>query len=330
MRGLPSCWHWPLWLLLATAPVLAHEVRPAYLELNQLDADNYDVLWKVPARGERRLALYVRLPGDCTGTEPGARLVGGAHIERWRVTCPGGLGGSEIAIEGLAATRTDVLARVQRVDGTSQTARLTPDATAFTVGLAPTFQGQVRAYTTLGIEHILLGIDHLLFVLGLLWLVRGAWALVKTITAFTVAHSITLAAATFGWIRLPVAPVEAAIALSIVFVAVEAVKLRRGDIGLAARFPWLIAFGFGLLHGLGFATALERIGIPEAEIPLALLFFNVGVEIGQLGFVLVVLTAVHALGRLQLRLPGFANAAALYLVGSVAAYWFVDRTLAMV
>ena len=322
-----------LWLLIAccaAGQVLAHEVRPGYLELRELDAQHYDVLWKVPAKGDKRLGLYVRLPDNCRGTEPATRFVGGAYIERWRIDCDGGLSGREIAIDGLSGTRTDVLSRVQRLDGGSQTVRLTPRSVVFKVSGTASTWDLVRSYTALGIEHILLGVDHLLFVLGLLWIVRGPWMLVKTITAFTVAHSITLAAATFGWIGAPVRLVEAAIALSIVFVAVEAVKVARGEGGLAARHPWVVAFGFGLLHGLGFASALAGLGIPPAEVPLALLFFNVGVEIGQLGFILVVLTAVRSLRMLQFHWPSWSRGVAVYLVGTLAAFWFVERTAAMI
>jgi hypothetical protein len=207
--------------------------------------------------------------------------------------------------------------------------RLTPHAVVFKVSGTASTWDLVRSYTALGIEHILLGVDHLLFVLGLLWIVRGPWMLVKTITAFTVAHSITLAAATFGWIGAPVRLIEAAIALSIVFVAVEAVNVARGEGGLAACHPWVVAFGFGLLHGLGFASALAGLGIPPAEVPLALLYFNVGVEIGQLGFILVVLAAVRLLRMLRLKWPHWSQGVAVYLVGTVAAFWFVERTVAM-
>ena len=313
----------------AAGTVIAHEVRPAYLEVRELDAGRYDLLWKVPARGDRRLALYVRLPDTCRGTPPATRFVGGAYIERWRAECDGGLGGREIAIEGLSSTRTDVLARLQRRDGGSQTVRLTPENVVFTVTASPSAWNVVRTYTSLGVEHILLGIDHLLFVLGLMLIVRGVWALVKTITAFTVAHSLTLAAATLGWIGVPVAPVEAAIALSIVFVAVEAIKIQRGEGGLTVRYPWVVAFAFGLLHGLGFASALSQVGIPEPEIPLALLFFNIGVEIGQLVFVLLVLALGWALRHAAVHMSRWGEAVAVYAIGTVASFWFVERTVQM-
>ncbi len=263
-----------------------HELRPAYLELREVAANTYDVLWKVPARDDRRLALYVVLPRHCHGSEPAARFIGGGYVERWTVTCVAALIGDTVSINGLEATRTDVLARFERVDGSAQTVRLTPAQNNFAVEAAPSMLQLARSYTALGIEHILLGVDHLLFVLGLIWIGRGPWRVVKTITAFTVAHSLTLAAATLGWVGVPEAPANAAIALSIVFVAVEMVKLERGEAGLSARMPWVMAFGFGLLHGFGFAGALTSLGLPPHEIPLALLFCNVGVELGQLGLAL--------------------------------------------
>jgi hypothetical protein len=181
-------------------------------------------------------------------------------------------------------------------------------------------------YLGLGIEHILLGIDHLLFVLGLLLIVRGAWMLIKTITAFTLAHSITLALATLGFVEVPSPPVDAAIALSIMFLAAEILRARQGRPGLAARAPWVVAFAFGLLHGLGFAGALSQLGLPPREIPLALLFFNVGVEIGQLMFVAAFLGLAWALRQLRVRWPHPAALLPGYAIGTLAAFWFIERT----
>jgi hypothetical protein len=316
-------------------PVQAHEVRPGYLELRQIDAETWDLLWKVPAKGDRRLALYVKLPASCHNGESGTRFIGGAYVERWRTRCSSGLIGREIGIDGLPATRTDVLARVSRSDGTTQTVRLTPSAPAFTVSAAASGWQVVRTYLSLGIEHILLGIDHLLFVLALLFLV-GNWSrLVGTVTAFTLAHSLTLAAATLGWIRMPPAPVEAVIALSIVFVAAEILHTRQGRAGLAARSPWVVAFVFGLLHGLGFAAALRETGLPEHAIPLALAFFNVGVEVGQLLFIGTVYLLLWLPGSLVNPATGARNpwrqaerisVPAAYLVGTVAMFWVFERS----
>jgi hypothetical protein len=209
-------------------PAQAHEVRPGYLELNALDAHAWDVLWKVPAKGNLRLGLYVRLPEGCEETEPVVRSVGTAQVERWRATCPDGLIGQSVRIDGLAATRTDVLARIKHLDGTTQTARLTPGDPVFQIARSPSQLEVATTYLSLGVEHILFGIDHLLFVLALLFLV-GSWRqLVGTITAFTAAHSLTLAAAALGFVHVPQAPVEAAIALSIVFVTTEVINKAAG------------------------------------------------------------------------------------------------------
>lgn len=186
------------------------------------------------------------------------------------------------------------------------------------------------AYVQTGIEHILLGVDHLLFVLGLIWIVRSRWMLIKTITAFTVAHSLTLAAATFGLVGVPERPVNALIALSIVFMGVEIVKLRHGQVGLTARHPWIVAFAFGLLPGFGFATALTILGLPPGDLPLALLAFNVGVEIGQIAFVSLVLALIWAFRELQLRWSRWSESIPAYTIGGIAAFWFIDRTLLII
>jgi hypothetical protein len=225
---------------------------------------------------------------------------------------------------------TDVLVRVQRSDGGVQTARLTAADPAMSVSDSSTSLGVSRSYLGLGIEHILLGIDHLLFVLGLLLIVRNAWLLVKTIAAFTVAHSLTLAAATLGWVRVAQAPVEAVIALGILFLASELAKQRHGQIGLMERYPWVVAFIFGLLHGLGFAGALRKVGIPERDIPLALLTFNVGVEIGQLLFIGAVLVFIAALRRLRVSWPAWTDMISPYVIGSVAAFWSIQRVASFV
>src|SRR6201991_4430370 len=195
---------------------------------------------------------------------------------------------------------------------------------------APTLQTWVelaRTYANYGIDHILLGADHLLFVLGLIWIVGGGWRLVKTITAFTVGHSASLAAAAFGLIGVPERPLNACIALSIVFVGVEIVKQQRGEIGLTARYPWAVAFTFGLVHGIGFASALAGLGLERRLLPAALLFFNIGVEIGQLAFVLLVLALIWAHRRLDAVLPRWGNALPAYAIGSVSMFWFLGRLL---
>ena len=327
-----------LLLLLAVAPLPianAHEVRPGYLEVRQVDAEAFDVLWKVPAKGEYRLRMHARLPKECAGAPNQGSFVGGAFIERWRATCPGGLVGRSIDIEGLSATRTDVLARIEWSDGTTQAVRLTPEQTSFVAQAAPGALAVSKTYFVLGVEHILLGIDHLLFVLGLLFLVGNWRRLVATVTAFTVAHSITLAAATLGLVHVAQAPVEATIALSIMFVAAEIIHGAHGQPRLATHAPWLVAFVFGLLHGFGFAGALREIGLPQKDVPLALLFFNVGVEAGQLLFIVAVVAVFTVLTRL-VRRQGSHNhgpwhaetllrTPVAYAIGSVAAFWTVQR-----
>ena len=212
----------------------AHEVRPGFLEIRALGADSFDVLWKVPANGEYRLAMYVELPAKCTGAPTSGNFAGGAFVEHWRATCPGGLFGERISIDGLSATRTDVLARFARRDGTTQIARLTPESTSFEVTASPGRLDVAKTFFMVGVRHILLGVDHLLFVLGLMLIVANSWMLVKTITAFTLAHSITLAIATLGYASVPVPPFNAAIALSVIFVAAEIV--RAGAAGPVSRF----------------------------------------------------------------------------------------------
>lgn len=308
-------------------PAFAHEVRPAYLEMIQQDAETWDLLFKVPAAGEDlRFGLYLELPADVQRVgPPTGGFSGRAHVERSTIKRPGGLDGAEIAVDGLSATLTDVLVRLERLDGSGQMLRLKPDSPSFVVEPVPGRLQVAATYIGLGVEHILLGIDHLLFVLALLILADSLRRLIWTITAFTVAHSITLAAATLGWVAVPPPPVEAVIALSIVFVAAEIIRARQGRPGLAQRVPAVVAFIFGLLHGFGFAGALGEIGLPQQQIPLALLTFNVGVEIGQLLFVGAVLLLARIPGMLRLAVPAWWPQAAAYAIGSVAMFWVIER-----
>ena len=313
-------------LCLAAGAAGAHEIRPALLVLRETEPERYDVEWRVPALGESRLAIDVRLPDSCVPvTTHSESLVAAMHVQRWSVRCAGGLGGQRVAIEGLPETQTDVLVRVVRADGGVQTTRALPSEPAFVVATSSSSLDVAATYLRLGVEHIATGADHLLFLLALLILVESTRRLVATITAFTVAHSLTLAAATLGWVHVPPAPVEAVIALSIVFLAAEIVRTREGRPGLAASRPWLAAFAFGLLHGIGFAGALARLGLPEHAIPLALLFFNVGVELAQLLFVAALLGVVGALRRLPLARAPLAWRAPAYAIGAIAAYWTIAR-----
>jgi hydrogenase/urease accessory protein HupE len=320
-----------LGLLLALQGVsLAHELRPGFLQITQNGTETYDVRFKVPARGDMRLGLYVRLPDECADTVPArTERTGTAIVESRVVSCPGGLAERRVSIDGLVGTFTDVVARVELADGAVQGARLTPDEPYFTVAAAPTWLDTARTYFLLGVEHILLGVDHLLFVLALLVLVRNTWMLLKVITAFTVAHSITLAVAALDIAQIPQAPVEAVIALSIMFVAAETLPQRRNGHDLVNKAPWIIAFAFGLLHGLGFGGALKEIGLPQSDVPLALLTFNLGVEAGQVLFVVAVLGLKAVLDRvLELKWP-WARTAIGYGIGSLAAVWFVERVALM-
>ena len=321
-----------LTLFCLTVPhaALADVFRPAYLELKQRDADTFDVLWKVPAVGDTmRLGIHVRFPAGTTNvTEPRGTFVTGAFVERWTIRRPGGLAGVEVEIDGLPGSITDVLARVERLDGTTQVARLLPQRPRFVVEGPAGGAGVAWTYLTLGIEHILAGVDHLLFVLALVLIVAGRSRLLWTITAFTIAHSLTLALATLGFVHVPQPPVEAAIALSIVFVAAEIVHGLQGRPGLTARAPWVVAFVFGLLHGLGFAGALAEVGLPVGAVPLALALFNVGVEIGQLMFVAVVWATLMVLSRSPVSQRAWARALPPYAIGAIAMFWVIERVLA--
>jgi len=308
--------------------VSAHEVRPAYLELRQTGPETYDVLFKVPGGGENlRLGLYAELPADCVKlAAPRSAFVNNAFTERFSVRRAGGLAGGTIEIKGLSATTTEVLVRLERLDGRSQVVRLSPDKASFVVEAAPSRWRLSATYLRLGRDHILLGVDHLLFVLGLLLIVPNRWMLLKTITSFTLAHSLTLAVATLRYASAPVLPLNAAIALSILFLGPEIARYRRGESSLAIRHPWVVAFAFGLLHGFGFASGLNTIGLPHGEIPVALLFFNVGVEAGQLGFVVLVLLLERSFRALEIRWPQVIQLAPGYAVGSLGAYWTIQRT----
>jgi hydrogenase/urease accessory protein HupE len=313
-------------LLLAEAH--ADEARPGYLQLTLEDQDKVSLLLKVPALGNKRFGLYPALPENCEAVgSPVAYFENNAYTERATYRCKGGITGQKIGIDGLSGTMTDVLARIERPDGTTQVARLTPSAPSFIVTATPDMATVATTYLKFGTAHILSGNDHLLFILALLILVTGTRTLIWTITAFTVAHSITLAAATLGLVEFPQAPVEAVIALSIVFVASEIIHARNGRPGLTQRRPWAIAFTFGLLHGFGFAGALTEVGLPEQAVPLALLFFNLGVELGQLMFVGAILVLI-ALGKYLLKSPPkWMPTATAYTIGIIASYWTIERVI---
>jgi hydrogenase/urease accessory protein HupE len=323
-----------LLLLEAVVPARADEFKPGYLQLTQLDRETYDVLWKIPAIDEATtLKVKPQFPeGTETLTQVHSTFSRGITVQRWRIRVPNGLDGKAIVFLQLSETRIDVLARLVRLDGTVQLERILPVSPSF-VGRPSLGRVEVgRTYTILGIEHILSGFDHLLFVLALVLLVRGTRRLLVTITAFTVAHSLTLAGATLGWLQVPGPPVEAAIALSIVFVASEIVHTRQGRYSVTQHYPWVVAFTFGLLHGFGFAGALAQVGLPQSSIPIALLFFNAGVETGQLMFVGAVLAVIAVgwrTGRwLRFWPPVWLWRIAPYAIGALASFWLVERVAA--
>jgi len=315
-------------VLIGVRHAQAHELRPGYLEVRQTGPETFAVLWKVPARGDLRLGLYLQLPDNCTpAAEPLRFQTADAYTERTTLTCTGGLEGRRIAIEGLTATLTDVLVRLVRTDGSAQSVRLTPSAPSLVVAAVPSRFQVAATYLRLGVEHILMGVDHLLFVLGLLLIVHDRWMLLKTITSFTVAHSLTLAVATLGYASAPLLPLNAAIALSILFLGPEVVRARGGDTSLTLRHPWVVAFAFGLLHGFGFASGLTSMGLPRAEIPVALLLFNLGVEAGQMLFVWLIMLLERAFRTLEIRWPHWVEAVPAYTVGTLGAYWTLQRTV---
>jgi hypothetical protein len=311
--------------IVAVAPAAAHEVRPAYLAIEEDAPGEFNVLFKTPMRGDMRLDLSVAFSGKVENLTPiVSRTTGDAMVQTWRLRAIEPLAGQSIVIDGLPTTLTDALLRVGFADGNTFVERLTPASPQATIPDSQSSLEVAVTYLGQGIEHILFGFDHLLFVAALL-LIIGDWrVLLKTITAFTVAHSITLTLATFGLVTLPSGPVEALIALSIVLVAAEAVRMRRGETSLAINFPWIVAFAFGLLHGFGFAGALRELGLPQGDIPLGLFSFNVGVEIGQLIFVAAVLATLRGI-RPLFAMPKQGFTAAAYAIGIIASFWVIER-----
>lgn len=308
-------------LAIAAGPAMAHETPIAVLELKERQHGQFFMRW-IFSSSKGQEPPTATFPEHCTVSP--ALLDCGDR----------GLVGT-LVINELGTQYTGAVIRITRRDAPAQSFALTgsnPSVT-FVANPGSSFAAKVdiaRAYVQIGIEHILLGVDHLLFVLGLMWIVRSRWMLIKTITSFTVAHSITLAAVTLGFVGVPERPVNASIALSIVFIGVEIVKLQRGEVGFTARHPWTVAFAFGLLHGFGFASALTALGLPPGDLPLALLSFNVGVEIGQVSFVLLVLALGWALRTLEVRWPRWSEPIPAYVIGSFAAFWFIARMIPII
>jgi len=314
--------------MLAVPLARAHEARPGFLELRQTGPETYSFLWKKPTGGEVEIQIAPVIPEECRLVTPDRQqLTPGALIVRGTLQCRDGIAGKTIAIAGLESTITDVLVRVHHADGRLESHLLRPTGPFVTLGAATTGLERARGYLQLGIQHIVLGVDHLLFVLGLLLIVKDRWMLVKTISAFTLAHSITLAIATLGYASAPLPPLNAAIALSILFLGPEIVRSWRGETSFTIRHPWVVAFAFGLLHGFGFASGLTALGLPQAEIPLALLLFNVGVEIGQLAFVFLVLLLERSFRVLEIEWPHWVEAFPGYAVGALGAFWTIQRAV---
>lgn len=308
---------------------IAHDARPAYLEIRQTSLTRYNVLWRIPVMAGMPLPVVLRLPeGVRNVTDPVVRELSDSLVERRVIEAPAGLAGQRIEFPGLQGTIADVLVRFQATDGDTITTLVRGSQPWIEIA-APT-GGPFAIFTAFvnhGIEHILFGYDHLLFVLALMLIVRDLRALILTITAFTLAHSITLALATLGVVHAPGPPIEAAIAFSIVLVAAEVVRKRAGIPSLTAERPWLIAFCFGLLHGFGFASALSEIGLPRGDVPLALFAFNIGVELGQLLFVVSVLAGAAIVRKVDVRRAFLDKAVRLapYVIGSLSAFWFFER-----
>ncbi|MDL2410073.1 HupE/UreJ family protein [Rhizobium calliandrae] len=319
-------------LALPPAAARAHEVRPAYLQIDEITPGRYQLLWRTPVLAGMRLPVVLRLPGDVQDVvEPSAVELSDSLIERHVLDADSkGLTGDRIEFVGLQTTITDVLVRVQLSDGRHSTTLVHPSKPWVDITTSQGALAVAAAYLSHGVEHILFGFDHLLFVLALILIVRNRRVLLWTITAFTVAHSITLSLATLGVVHVPGPPVEATIALSIILLACEIVRQRRGEPSLTAQKPWLVAFTFGLLHGFGFASALTDVGLPQADIPLALFSFNVGVEAGQLMFIAAVLAVVAIARRVYLppTVEQHALPVAAYAIGTMAAFWFIVRTAA--
>ena len=331
-RGAAYFWVLVLLLMAGVSGVsFGHESQPGSLEIRQLAPARYEVVWRAPIYYGKPHPAELALPEEWkTLGEPTIRQLADSAVHRRIVEVPGeSIDGSVIRFPGLEKTITDVFVRVSRLDGSESTSIVRPPGPSVELrGERPWYVSSID-YLALGFHHILMGIDHLLFVLGLLIIVGGRGMLIKTITSFTIAHSITLAIATLGYAQVPGPPLNAAIALSILFLGPEIVRVWRGQTSFTIRHPWVVAFAFGLLHGFGFATGLSTAGVPKAEIPLALLTFNVGVELGQIAFVVLALLCYRSLKVLKFSWPRWVEFGPGYAIGSLGAFWFIQRTWMM-
>jgi hydrogenase/urease accessory protein HupE len=306
----------------------AHEIRPALLNITETEPGWFEVMWKVPIfEGEVLDVTPVFPAGFKMIGMPSNNILPGHIIQYFSVQYVGedAIAGKEIVIEGLSSLQIDVLVQMVLIDGSRYSAILKPAAPIYIFPKIGSKSEVAYSYWIMGIIHILSGFDHLLFVLALLLIVVNKWKLFKTITAFTLAHSVTLALATLGLVNVPPGPTEAVIALSIVFLAGEIMNIHRGKYSITQQYPWIVAMFFGLFHGLGFAGALTNIGLPQAEIPIALLMFNLGVETGQIMFLLAVLLVWAIIKRLNIKWPVNAWKWMPYAIGSLAAFWTIER-----
>lgn len=313
-------------------PTCAHESQPGSLGIVQIAEDRYQLTWRAPIYYGKPHPAQLVLPEEwqTLGTPTQRRRPDAIVFQRLISTNGENIQGSVLRFPGLESTITDVFVRLSRLDGTEMTAVASPTKPYVTLrGDRPWYQ-TAGEYLQLGFNHILLGVDHLLFVLGLLLIVSGRMRLVKTITSFTIAHSITLGMATLGYASVPTPPLNAAIALSILFLGPEIIRSYRGESSLTIRYPWLIAFAFGLLHGFGFASGLSTSGMPKGEIPWALLWFNIGVELGQLLFVFIIVALIKSFVTLEIRWPRWSRYLPAYSVGGLGAYWTIQRTVLIV
>ena len=320
-----------LWIFFLSS-VLADEIRPAFLELTQENETSYKVLWKKPSQGEAKRALKLEPLFPKSAKIIGVKKITktlSATLESYVLEESGALINQPITIQGLEATSSDVLVRVHYMDGETEFIRVLPESPSFTLTHESGFFNMASTYFILGVEHILEGFDHLLFVLVLLLLVGNIRVLIWTITAFTLAHTITLMMASLDMIYFSSRAVEATIALSIVFVAAEVIYAMRGRAHMTKKYPWVIAFGFGLIHGLGFAGALKEIGLPQNEIVPSLIFFNVGVEVGQLLFVASVIAVGWVFKSLANKYLYTAKMVVSYIIGITATVWLLQRVLAV-
>ncbi len=325
MRFILSVVFGLLGLLLLSTNGWADNMRPASLTITAVDSSHFNITWKVPAIGDKRLKLSVNFDQKSQLSQPKqAQFFANAHIETWQIQRIEGLTGIQFTIDGLSNTVTDVLVRIIDDKNLTTTTVLTPDKPSYKQVGEISDQATVSTYIVLGIEHILIGFDHLLFVACLVFISRNKRKLLLTITGFTLAHSLTLIMAATGFVSIAIAPVEAVIALSIVFLAVEIAKQNPNS--LSFKYPVLVSASFGLLHGFGFASVLAEIGLPKDEKITALLCFNLGVELGQLIFIasLAFTFWLIKLVKPKLVLQHFYRSIS-YFSGSVAMVWLFNR-----